>query len=44
MVGMDNDHDLNKEGTTRQLAMTILDCLLMEELNNDSEEFLQEVV
>lgn len=29
MVGMDKDHDPTKEGTTKQLAITILHCLLM---------------
>ncbi len=29
MVGLDADHDFSKEGTTRQLAVTILNCLLM---------------
>jgi hypothetical protein len=44
MVGMDGDHDVNREGTTKQLALTILNCLLMEEITNDAEEFLVDVV
>lgn len=36
MIGLDNDHDQSKEGTTKQLAITILNCLLMEEIANDS--------
>ena len=29
MIGMESGHDLNREGSTRQLALTILNCLLM---------------
>lgn len=29
MVGMDKDHDPNKEGTTKQLAITVLSLLMM---------------
>lgn len=35
MIGMDSDHDANEEGTTRQLALTVLNCLLMEEITNN---------
>ena len=41
---MDSDHDLTKEASTKQLAVTILNCLLMEELTNDSEELLEEII
>jgi hypothetical protein len=44
MVGMDNDHDLNEEGTPKQLALTILNCLLMDEITNDSQEYLLDLV
>jgi hypothetical protein len=40
MVGMDPDHDVNQEGTVKQLAQTILNCILMESITNDSEDFL----
>ena len=36
MIGLDSDHDLSKEASTKQLAITILNCLLMEEITNDS--------
>ena len=29
MIGMEPDHDLTKEASTKQLAVTILNCLLM---------------
>ena len=44
MIGMESGQDLNTEGTTRQLAVTILHCLLMEDIGNDSEHFLLEVI
>jgi hypothetical protein len=44
MVGMDADHDLNQEGTVKQLALTILNCILMDEITNDSEDFLLELI
>jgi hypothetical protein len=40
MVGMDSDHDSNQEGSVKELALTILNCILMEDINNDSEDFL----
>lgn len=44
MVGMDADHDINQEGTVKQLALTILNCILMDEITNDSEDFLLELI
>ena len=44
MIGLDSDHDLSKEASTKQLAITILNCLLMEEITNDSEDFLEEII
>jgi hypothetical protein len=44
MIGMDSDHDASKEGTTKQLALTILNCLLMENITNDSDDFLLEII
>jgi hypothetical protein len=44
MVGMDSDHDSNQEGSVKELALTILNCILMEDINNDSEDFLLEVI
>lgn len=37
MIGMESGQEVGVEGTTRQLAVTVLNCLLMEEINNDSE-------
>lgn len=36
MVGMEPDHDPNQEGTVKQLALTILNCILMDEITNES--------
>lgn len=44
MVGMEPDHDINQEGTVKQLALTILNCILMDEITNDSEDFLLELI
>jgi|694.fasta_scaffold154604_4 hypothetical protein len=44
MVGMDADQDINQEGTVKQLALTILNCILMDEITNDSEDFLLELI
>ena len=44
MIGMSSDHDPNREGTTKQLAITVLNCLLMEEITNNSDDFLGEVI
>ena len=41
---MDTDHDANEEGTTKMLAITVLNCLLMDHINNDSSEFLYDLV
>jgi hypothetical protein len=44
MVGIDADQDINQEGTVKQLALTILNCILMDEITNDSEDFLLELI
>lgn len=44
MIGMEPDHDINQEGTVKQLAVTILNCILMDEITNDSEDFLLELI
>lgn len=41
---MEPDHDINQEGTVKQLAVTILNCILMDEITNDSEDFLLELI
>ena len=35
MLGIDKDHD-QSEGTTKQLSMTILSCMLMKAVTNKS--------
>ena len=44
MVGMDKDHDLNKEGSTKQLATTILSCLTLEEITNNATPYLTDMI
>ena len=39
MIGIYNEQDLN-EGTTKKLAMTILSCILMKQVSNQSNEYL----
>lgn len=39
MVGIYSEHD-QKEGTTKKLAMTILSCMLMKHVSNQSSEYL----
>lgn len=39
MVGVYNEHDQNY-GTTKKLAMTILSCILMKHISNQSSEYL----
>ena len=40
MVGMHSDHDISKESTPKDLVPTILKCYLMEEISNESPEYL----
>lgn len=39
MLGIYSEHDQN-EGTTKKLAMTILSCILMKQVSNQSSEYL----
>jgi hypothetical protein len=43
MVGISPEHDLN-EGTTKKLAMTILSCILMKQVTNQSSEYLEALI
>lgn len=44
MVGIEVGQDAAEEGSTKQLAMTVLNCLLMEDVSNDAREFLEELI
>lgn len=44
MVGISQGHDLNLQGTTRELARTIISCLNLEQMTNNDEEYLTETI
>jgi alpha-D-ribose 1-methylphosphonate 5-triphosphate synthase subunit PhnI len=43
MIGIDNDHTQN-EGTPKMLALTLIECITLKELNNEEQSYLERVV
>jgi hypothetical protein len=43
MIGIYSEHD-QLEGTTKKLTMTILSCLLMKQVTNQSNEYLEALI
>ena len=36
MVGIDSDHEAATEGKTKDLAITMMQCILLDEIHNDT--------
>ena len=37
MVGMDPHHETNTQGSTKDLAMTMMQCILLQPIQNNTE-------